>query len=139
VLSAIRPLAINGQAAEAEVFFVRVATMEMLGFEALRYAPAERFVATKGAAHFQGVHWPAGLAEEGTPSNPSTSATSGAARADDGNTRTRGPELPSDIPTGQIIPKVDIDDDGIDLSPMLQVPKSLVCVACFQYFIAGVA
>jgi hypothetical protein len=38
VLSAIRPPTINGQAAEAEVFFVQVATMEMLGFEALRDA-----------------------------------------------------------------------------------------------------
>jgi hypothetical protein len=80
-----------------------------------------------------------GLLKKALPATLQRRSPPGAAGADDGDTRARGPEFLGDIQTGQIIPKVDIDDDGIDLSPMLQVPKSLVCVACFQYFIAGVA
>ena len=43
------------------------------------------------------------------------------------------------IPTGQLVPELDICNDDIDLSLMLQVPKGLVCIARFQNFIAGAA
>jgi hypothetical protein len=62
-----------------------------------------------------------------------------AGRVDDGDIRAGSPESLGDIPPGQIVPKLNIGDDDIDPSPILQVPESLVCVARFENVVAGAA
>jgi len=95
--------------------------------------------AAKAAAHLQDIPCPEGLAKEDASRNATTSITSGPGCVDDRDILARSSEFLGDIPTGQIVPKMNIGDDDIDPMPILQVAKSLVCVARFQNFISRIA
>ena len=99
--------------------------------------PLRQWGATKAAAHLQDVPRPVGLSEEDTSGNASTSIAAGAGRVDDGDIRALSPEFLGYIPTGQIVPELDIGNDDIDLS--LMHANAQPCIARFQNFIAGAA